>query len=1115
MQTEYDEPNPIPRRTYEGPLCLHELITEQAERTPDRVAVRFESASLTYRELMSRAGCLARHLSRLGVGPDVRVGVCAERSLEMVVGLLGVLRAGGAYVPLDPSYPAERLAFMVEDAAAPVVLTQQRLAGLLPPHAAHRVLLDDPSGWSADDSAPLPVVPPDALAYVIYTSGSTGRPKGAMNSHRAVRNRLLWMRDDFGLGPDEVVLQKTPFSFDLSVWEIFATLMTGARLVMARPGGHQDSAYLVDVMEREGITIAHFVPSMLRAFLSAPGLERCTSLRRVLCTGEAVSEDLERRFFERFGVDGPELYNLYGPTEAAVEVTWWQCGPGRSGPVPIGRPLPNTTIHIVGPTLDALPPGGEGELLIGGIQPARGYHGRPDLTAEKFIPDPFSEEPGMRLYRTGDLARFRPDGVIDFLGRLDFQVKVRGYRIELGEIESALGGHPAVHEAVAVARERQGEMRLAAYVVPVTGSQPTPAELRDHLLARLPDYMVPPDWVFLQKLPLTASGKVDRKALPEPRQVRPDHVPPRTPLERFLASLWEETLGAETVGVRDNFFDLGGTSISGAVVINRLQSVTGEILHVVALFDAPTIGELASYLAREHRSAVVRVFGEESAPDGDASPISAQRVDEVRLAELRSLVPPLAPWQAEEPKNPPILFVLAPPRSGTTLLRVMLGGHPGLFSPPELELLTFNTMDERRVAFQGRDSFWLEGVLRAVMELRGCALEEARELVESAERDGWTTRKFYRQLQEWLGDRLLVDKSTNYPLDPEVLRRAESVFDRPFYVHLLRHPGGMIHSFEEAKIDQLFFRRAHPFTRRELAELIWTVSQRNILEFLSDIPPERQHRLCFEDLVRDPEGELRRLCVAMGVDYHPEMADPYRESRSRMTDGVHAEGRMLGDMKFHEHKGVDASVAERWRDAYAEDFLGEPTWETAAVLGYPRAWGHELIPFSRLPRREGQPLPLSSAQERLWFLDRLVPGSPVYNACRELRLHGPLDAHRLAGALSGIVRRHEALRTVFPEVSGGPVQRVLPPGPVPLPVVDLSGVPPADTEQKRVSSVTARQPFDLLRGATLRCVLLRLGSREHSLRLDIHHIATDGWSFGVLQRELEALYRSRKSLELP
>nr|QEO74122.1 AMP-dependent synthetase and ligase [uncultured bacterium] len=1103
----------LARRTYEGPLCLHELIEEQAGRTPDRIAVSFEDTSLTYRELLDRAGHLARHLAGMGVGPDVRVGVCAERSLEMVVGLLGVLRAGGAYVPLDPTYPAERLAFMVGDAAAPVVLIQRRLAGLrptTPANTARTVLLDDPEAWG-DGTALLPKVPPDALAYVIYTSGSTGRPKGAMNAHRAVRNRLLWMRDDFGLGPDEVVLQKTPFSFDLSVWEIFATLMTGARLVMARPGGHQDSAYLVEVMEREGITIAHFVPSMLRAFLSAPGLERCTALRRVLCTGEAVSEDLERRFFERFGIggpeggpeDGPELYNLYGPTEAAVEVTWWQCGPGRSGPVPIGRPLPNTSIHLVDSGLDLVPPDGEGELLIGGIQPARGYHGRPDLTAERFIPDPFGEA-GSRLYRTGDLARYRADGVIDFLGRIDFQVKIRGHRIELGEIETALGSHPAVHEAVAVARERNGELRLIAYVVPKPQMPVEKDGLRAHLAASLPDYMVPADWVFLEAFPLTPSGKIDRKALPEPERVRVEHVPARTPLEQFLAALWEETLAVDRIGLRDSFFDLGGTSLTGAVVINRLQGIMGEILHVVALFDAPTLAELAAYLGREHRAAVARVWGDDSLPEDFCGPEAAGRVDEARLAELRALIQPLAPFPSDEPKNPPVLFVLAPPRSGTTLLRVMLGGHPGLFSPPELELLTFNTMDERRAAFSGRDSFWLEGVLRAVMEARGCTLDEARDLVEACEREGWTIRRFYGQLQEWVGGRMLVDKSTNYPLDPEVLRRAEETFESPFYLHLVRHPYGMIHSFEEAKIDQVFFRRPHSFARRELAELIWTVSQRTILVFLETVPAHRQHRLLFEDLVRDPEGELRRLCAAVGIEYHPGMADPYKEKRSRMTDGLHAEGRMLGDMKFHEHQGVDAGTAERWRQAYAEDFLGEPTWMTAVALGYPRQAPDAIVPVLRT-----EPLPLSPAQERLWFLDRLVPGSPVYNSCREVRLRGLLDVPALAAALDGIVRRHEALRTVFAEVEDGPVQVVLPALSVGLPVVDLAGLPgPARrAEARRLARETARLPFDLRRGPILRAALLRLEAEEHALRLDVHHIATDGWSMLLLQRELEALYR--------
>jgi amino acid adenylation domain-containing protein len=1102
-----------PCREWQGPACIHELIEEQAGRTPERTAVRFEGESVTYRELMDRTARLAGHLRRMGVEPDTRVGVCAERSVEMVTGLLGVLRAGGAYVPLDPGHPADRLAYMVEDAAAPVVVAQRHLSPALPAHGARTVLLDDPEVF-AGRPEPLPKVPPEALAYVIYTSGSTGRPKGAMNAHSAVRNRLLWMREDFGLGPDERALQKTPFSFDVSVWELFAPLVSGACLVMARPGGHQDPAYLVDVIERERITLAHFVPSMLRVFLGAPGLERLGSLRRVLCSGEAVTPDLERRFFERFGSGGPELHNLYGPTETAIEVSWWRCGPGRSGPVPIGHPIANVTLSMAGPDLEPVAPGEPGELLLGGVQTGRGYHNRPALTAERFVPDPFSAHPGARVYRSGDLCRFREDGAVEYLGRIDHQVKIRGVRIELGEIESALGGHPSVRAAAVLARERNGEARLVAYVVPRDGAVFDEPALRAHLAACLPEAMLPAVFVVLDDMPLTPSGKVDRRALPEPEERRrSDHAPPRTALERALARLWEETLGVEAVGLRDSFFDLGGTSITGAVLINRLQAEMGEILHVVTLFDAPTLGELAAWLGREHRAAVARVWGEESLPEGgaDAGAEEGRRVDEGRLEELRRLIQPLAPYPADGPRNPRAVLVLAPPRSGTTLMRVMLGGHPGLFSPPELELLTFNTMAERRTAFSGRDSFWREGVLRAVVELRGCSPDQAEALVEACEHAGWSTRRFYGWLQEQMGGRMLVDKSTNYPLDPEVLRRAEEVFEEPFYVHLVRHPYGMIHSFEEAKIDQLFFRRAHPFGRRELAELVWTLSHRNILAFLEGIPAERRHRIRFEDLVRDPEGELRRLCAALGIDYHADMADPYagphRQRRSRMTDGLHEQGRMIGDMKFHEHRGVEAATAERWREAYSEDFLGEPAWAVAEVFGYPHPGRPRAGPVVPVPRRQGEGLPLSPAQERLWFLDRMLPGSPVYNASRELRLRGPLDPAALGRALSRVVDRHEALRTVFREVATGPVQVMLPEAGIALPVVDLSSLPDPREEARRVALETARLSFGLERGPILRTVLLRLRREEHALRLDIHHIATDGWSMGVLGRELEALYR--------
>ena len=451
--------------SYPQEHLLHHLIAEQVRRTPHACAVSCEGRSVCYRELDQRANVLARQLRQRGVGPDAVVGVCMERSVELVVALLGVLKAGGAYAPLDPDYPAERLAFMLQDASPAVLLLQRRLADRLPEHSAQILFLED--GWGAEApeaDAPADVrLRPEHLAYVIFTSGSTGRPKGVMNAHAGICNRLLWMQQTYSLGPSDVVLQKTPFSFDVSVWEFFWPLLSGARLTLARPGGHKDPAYLSQLIHDEAVTVCHFVPSMLQAFLQEPALEQnCVSLRDVMCSGEALPYELQERFFARLPA---RLHNLYGPTEAAVDVTFWPCrrGDGRKL-VPIGRPVANTRMHVLDGKLRPVPVGVPGEVHIGGVQVARGYLNRPELTAERFIEGP---EGLGRLYKTGDLGRWLSDGVIDYLGRLDHQVKLRGFRIELGEIESVLTEHPAVREAVVMAREDSpGDKRLVAYVVP-------------------------------------------------------------------------------------------------------------------------------------------------------------------------------------------------------------------------------------------------------------------------------------------------------------------------------------------------------------------------------------------------------------------------------------------------------------------------------------------------------------------------------------------------------------------------------------------------------------------------------------------------------------------------
>jgi amino acid adenylation domain-containing protein len=602
-------------RGYATGDTLHELIDRQAERTPDAVAASFEGQDLTYRELVSRAGSLARHLAGLGVAPDGRVGVLMERSLEMIVALLGTLKAGAAYVPLDPTYPPERLALLAESAGARVVLAQGRWAGVLQADTdEHR------PAWTPTDSGdasfgsmsvlvrPCPSVPPsswgkgpgeDGLAYVLYTSGSTGTPKGVMIPHRGIVNRLLWMQDAYGLTPRDRVLQKTPFSFDVSLWEFFWPLLTGARLVFARPEGHKDPSYLARLIARERITTLHFVPSMLQAFLEAPGLEGLTSIRQVMASGEALPPELVRRFYAR--LPHAALHNLYGPTEASVDVSFWPA-PVDPEVVPIGRPIANLRLHVMDAALRPVPIGVAGELLLGGVGLARGYLGRPDLTAAAFVPDPCGAEPGGRLYRTGDLTRFLPDGNVEYLSRIDHQVKIRGFRIELGEIESVLSSQPAVRECVVLARRDDartaGDAQLVAYLLldPNSEIQNPKSFFSDLLRKRLPEHMVPSAFVVLDAFPLTTSGKVDRKALPAPERPSAEavaYVAPSDPVEERLAEIWRDVLRLERVGARDDFFALGGHSLLATQVASRIREAFGVDLPLRHLFEAPTVAALA------------------------------------------------------------------------------------------------------------------------------------------------------------------------------------------------------------------------------------------------------------------------------------------------------------------------------------------------------------------------------------------------------------------------------------------------------------------------------------------------------------------------------------------
>lgn len=1111
---------------------IHPYFEAQAERTPDTVALLFEEQHLTYGALNQLANQLAHYLRASGVGPEALVGLCLERSSAMILALLAILKAGGAYVPLDPQYPRERLNFMLQDAQITVLLTQQELLPKLPAYQGMIVSID--SYWqrvtSYETTSPESGVNGNHLAYVIYTSGSTGQPKGVLVEHKQLLNYTFAIIEQLAIAPGSSFAMVQPLTVDSCITAIFPPLCTGGCLHIIAPALATDAYALSMYFRNHSIDCLKIAPSHLAALHTSSYGEHIMPRQRLIIGGEASRWN----WVSRLHALAPDctIFNHYGPTETTVGVLTYRVEPGQEAldypSTPLGRPIVNTQVYLLDIHLQPVSPGTAGELYIGGANLARGYLNRPELVAERFIPHPFSDVPGMRLYKTGDLARMLPDGAIEFLGRIDDQVKIRGFRIELQEIEAVLSQHPQVREAIVLSREDiPGNIRLVAYVVPPQQPGPSDSELRSFLSKRLPDYMLPAAFVTLDELPRTPHGKVDRRALPVPSTTRPAleqaYVAPETPLERFLAQMWQEMLGIDAIGTHDTFFELGGDSIKGAIFINKLQEHLGEIVYIVALFDAPTIASFAQYLNTHYRAGVARLPGT-MLPEIQSYEKTSRsaRIDAQKVAQLRQLITHLPPRESKDgspaTKNPPAIFVLAPPRSGTTLLRVMLGRHPALFAPPEPGLLSFNTLAERKAAFSGRDSFRLEGTIRAMMEIKGCDAEEARAIMDAYEAQQLTTQQFYRLLQQWIGEKILVDKTPPYALDEETLKRAELDFEQARYIHLIRHPYGMIRSFEEAKLDRIFFWQQHAFSARELAELVWLICHQNILAFLQNVPAERQHRVYFEELVKQPRPVIEEMCRFLGLEFHQDMLRPYKQHG--MTDGIYGVSRMMGDARFHEHSTIDARVADRWQEDHGEDFLGEITWQVAESLGYDRpattsassqhtsAFQTTITAIQPVSRGAYRDFPLSFPQLRLWFLDQWEPANPSYNMHQALQLTGPLRSDILEQSFNEIIRRHEALRTIFVSQEGRPAQVVIPSLYLPLTKVDLTTLPVEQRETQARQWMTREilQPFDLARGPLLRLSLLRLDQEEHMLLLTKHHIISDAWSTTVLFRELALLY---------
>ncbi|VVN30180.1 Linear gramicidin synthase subunit D [Pseudomonas fluorescens] len=573
---------------------LPELLDHQTRLTPDRTALMWEGGSLDFGQLHTQANRLAHYLRDKGVGPDVCVAIAAERSPQLLIGLLAILKAGGAYVPLDPDYPAERLAYMLSDSGVELLLTQTQLLDRLPATDGVSVIAMDAlhlENWPSQ--APGLHLHGDNLAYVIYTSGSTGQPKGVGNTHAALAERLQWMQNTYRLNDSDVLMQKAPISFDVSVWECFWPLITGSRLLMAGPGEHRDPQRIAQLVQQYGVTTLHFVPPLLSLFIDEPLSAECTSLRRVFSGGEALPAELRNRVLEQ--LPAVQLHNRYGPTETAINVTHWHCTTADGERSPIGRPLGNVICRVLDSELNPLPAGVPGELCISGIGLARGYLGRPGLTAERFVVDPLNEQ-GARLYRTGDRARWTADGVIEYLGRLDQQVKLRGFRVEPEEIEARLLAQDGVAQAVVLVRETAVGGQLIGYYTACETSESADtqtARLQSALAAELPEYLVPAQLMRLDEMPLSPSGKLDRRALPQPQwQVR-EHVEPVTELEQQIAAIWRQVLGLQQIGLRDDFFALGGHSLLATQIISRTRQGCDVELPLRTLFEHSELGAFA------------------------------------------------------------------------------------------------------------------------------------------------------------------------------------------------------------------------------------------------------------------------------------------------------------------------------------------------------------------------------------------------------------------------------------------------------------------------------------------------------------------------------------------
>nr|WP_245805102.1 non-ribosomal peptide synthetase [Amycolatopsis australiensis] len=1088
-------------------VTVPELFAAQVARTPDATALVFEDEALTYAELDTGSNRLARVLAERGAGPERVVALALPRSAHLVTAILAVLKTGAAYLPLDPGYPAERIAFMLEDARPALVLATADTA------VDGALLVDDPEVVAGVPAAPLTGVTlrPGNPAYVIYTSGSTGRPKGVVVPHEGIVNRLLWMQDEYGLTGDDRVLQKTPSSFDVSVWEFLWPLVTGATEVLARPGGHQDPAYLARLVRDRGVTTVHFVPSMLQAFLPEPVARECTGLRRVLCSGEALPPDTVTQFSR---VLHAELHNLYGPTEASVDVTAWRTSAGEPG-VPIGRPVWNTRTYVLDGALRPVPPGTAGELYLAGVQLARGYLGRPGLTAERFVADPYGP-PGSRMYRTGDLARFRPDGVLEFLGRADEQIKIRGFRVEPGEIATTLATHDGVAHAAVLAREdRPGDVRLVAYVVPAGTA--TSAEEETERVGEwraLYDSMYSGDgdefagWTSSytgEPIPRAEMVEWRDAIVTRIRELRPRRVLEigvgtgllLTELAPHCETYWGTDFSAEVIA------SLGGRVAADPVLAGRVELRTRDAADVTGLpsrfFDTIVLNSVVQYFpSGTYLLDVLRKAAGLLAPDGsvfvgDVRDLRQVRAFHTAVARARGGDVEQRLLREKELLVAPEFFagldgIAADIRvkrgravNELTQFRYDVVLRPGAAPAPDLPVLAWgtdvSTVDE--VAARLGAGLRVEGVPNA-------------RIGDGVDPEDWYV------LGETHGHRTVVTWSAAGDGSVDV------VFTTGETAGAFRPGSGPLLSYTGSPGR---FRRASTLTADLRALAAARLPEHMVPSAI----------VVLDALPVTANGKLDRRALPSPDPAVPTSDREPRTPAERQLCELFAEvlglPRVGPDDSFFTlggHSLLATRLIARIRATLHAELEVRSVFETPTPAGLAGLLatrsGTARPPL--VPRDRPAPVPLSGAQQRLWFLHHLEGPSATYNVPLVMRLEGDLDVDALRAALSDVVARHEALRTRFPQRDGVPYQDVLPAGEVDLPVRAVTGLDEALTG-------LVRGPFDLERHAPMRVELLRLGAREHVLALVFHHIASDGWSMAPLWRDLAAAYTARRAGEAP